>query len=100
MSGARRSSVLAALLFWTLIHGFGSGAAHAAEAAASVPAPSLDNRRMAGIAQTAVLAGGCFWGMQAVFEHVKGVRRVLAGYAGGGAATAHYGKGGTGTTGR
>jgi len=99
MSGARRSSVPAALLFWTLIHGFGSGAAHAAEGGASVPAPSLDNRRMVGIAQTAVLAGGCFWGMQAVFEHVKGVRRVLAGYAGGDAATAHYAMVGTGTTG-
>lgn len=37
-----------------------------------------------------VLAGGCFWGMQAVFEHLRGVRSVEAGYAGGRAATAHY----------
>jgi peptide-methionine (S)-S-oxide reductase len=41
--------------------------------------------------ETAVLAGGCFWGMEAVFEHVKGVRDVVSGYAGGTAATANYG---------
>ena len=41
-------------------------------------------------ADTAVLAGGCFWGMEAVFEHVKGVSDVVSGYAGGTAATAHY----------
>jgi peptide-methionine (S)-S-oxide reductase len=49
--------------------------------------------------QSAVLAGGCFWGMQAVFEHLKGVRRVLAGYSGGKAATAHYLVVSTGATG-
>jgi peptide-methionine (S)-S-oxide reductase len=40
--------------------------------------------------QTAVLAGGCFWGMEAVFEHVKGVSDVVSGFSGGDAATAHY----------
>ncbi|HWJ37652.1 MAG TPA: peptide-methionine (S)-S-oxide reductase MsrA [Sphingomicrobium sp.] len=40
--------------------------------------------------QTAVLAGGCFWGMETVFEHVKGVNDVVSGYAGGGAADANY----------
>ena len=40
--------------------------------------------------QTAVLAGGCFWGMEAVFEHVKGVRSVVSGYAGGSAGDANY----------
>jgi peptide-methionine (S)-S-oxide reductase len=40
---------------------------------------------------TAVLAGGCFWGMEAVFEHVKGVDNVVSGYAGGSPATANYG---------
>ncbi len=49
--------------------------------------------------QTAVLAGGCFWGVDAVFKHVRGVSNVLSGYAGGGAATAHYDEVGTGTTG-
>jgi peptide-methionine (S)-S-oxide reductase len=42
--------------------------------------------------ETAVLAGGCFWGMEAVFEHVKGVRNVVSGYAGGAAEDAHYDK--------
>lgn len=40
--------------------------------------------------QTAVFAGGCFWGVDAVFRHVKGVSEVVSGYAGGAAATAHY----------
>src|SRR5687767_5671945 len=40
--------------------------------------------------ETAVLAGGCFWGMEAVFEHVKGVRNVVSGYAGGSARDANY----------
>ena len=42
-------------------------------------------------AETAVLAGGCFWGMEAVFEHVKGVRDVVSGYAGGSRSEANYG---------
>lgn len=62
----------------------------AAEAAITIPAPALDNPHAAGQLQTAVLAGGCFWGVQAVFEHVKGVTRVIAGYAGGERATADY----------
>ncbi len=49
--------------------------------------------------QEVVLAGGCFWGMQAVFESVKGVTDVVAGYSGGGANTAHYEMVSTGTTG-
>ncbi len=50
-------------------------------------------------AQTAVFAGGCFWGVDAVFRHVRGVVRVVSGYAGGGAATAQYNLVSTGTTG-
>lgn len=49
--------------------------------------------------QRVVLAGGCFWGMQLVFESVKGVRSATAGYAGGNAGTAHYDQVSTGTTG-
>ena len=49
--------------------------------------------------QTAVLAGGCFWGVDAVFKHVRGVSRVASGYAGGTAATAHYEVVSTSTTG-
>ncbi len=49
--------------------------------------------------ETAVLAGGCFWGMQGVFEHVRGVTKVVAGYSGGAKATALYPLVGTETTG-
>jgi peptide-methionine (S)-S-oxide reductase len=49
--------------------------------------------------ETAILSGGCFWGMQGVYEHVKGVRHVYAGYTGGGSATAEYEAVSTGATG-
>jgi len=49
--------------------------------------------------EIAVLAGGCFWGVDAVFKHVKGVSSVVSGYSGGGAATAHYQVVSSGTTG-
>jgi peptide-methionine (S)-S-oxide reductase len=61
-------------------------------------APALP-ARSAPATQTVVLAGGCFWGMQLVFEQLRGVDRVVAGYAGGGAATAHYEIVSTGQTG-
>jgi peptide-methionine (S)-S-oxide reductase len=60
------------------------------EAPVSLAAPAVDNPKAAGPAQTAVLAGGCFWGVQGVFEHVRGVQKVIAGYAGGDKATARY----------
>jgi peptide-methionine (S)-S-oxide reductase len=66
--------------------------------AAAAPPPKIDVTA-AGRTQTAVFAGGCFWGMEGVFEHVKGVRAVTAGYAGGGRADATYPKVGTETTG-
>jgi len=71
----------------------------AAEKPTAVPAPAQDNPLAAGPLQTAVLAGGCFWGTQGVFEHVKGVHKVLAGYAGGSKSTAHYETVSSGTTG-
>jgi peptide-methionine (S)-S-oxide reductase len=49
--------------------------------------------------QTAVLAGGCFWGVEAVFEHLKGVTNVVSGFAGGDRSTAHYETVSTGRTG-
>lgn len=64
-----------------------------------VPAPAADIPLGTGAAQIAVLSGGCFWGVQGVFAHVKGVTRVVSGYAGGKAATAHYDIVGTGLTG-
>jgi peptide-methionine (S)-S-oxide reductase len=60
---------------------------------------ALSNAAAAASEETAVFAGGCFWGVDAVFKHVKGVSEVVSGYAGGNAATAHYGQvsqGGTG----
>ncbi|AOJ77050.1 peptide-methionine (S)-S-oxide reductase MsrA [Burkholderia ubonensis] len=70
-----------------------------AEPIHNAPAPTLDEAPAASHNETAVLAGGCFWGVQGVFEHVKGVKQVTAGYAGGMAATAHYTLVGTGLTG-
>jgi peptide-methionine (S)-S-oxide reductase len=74
------------------------GPALAADLNKPIPAPAADP---AGTADTeiAVLAGGCFWGQQGVFEHVKGVKKVVAGYSGGSAATARYEMVGTETTG-
>jgi len=62
----------------------------AAEAPVVIAAPAVDNPKAPGPAQTAVISGGCFWGVQGVFEHVRGVQRVVAGYAGGERATAQY----------
>jgi peptide-methionine (S)-S-oxide reductase len=62
----------------------------AAEAPVAIPAAAVDNSRAQGALQTAVVAGGCFWGVQGVFQHLNGVRQVLAGYAGGDKATAQY----------
>jgi peptide-methionine (S)-S-oxide reductase len=70
-----------------------------AEEGVLAPAPALDQPLAAGQPQIAVLAGGCFWGVQGVFQHVKGVQRVLSGYAGGEQATATYEEVSTDTTG-
>ena len=65
-------------------------AACGAESAVKVPAPAFDPRSAAAGSQTAVLAGGCFWGVQGVYQHLKGVKNVLSGYAGGERGTAEY----------
>jgi peptide-methionine (S)-S-oxide reductase len=64
-----------------------------------IPAPELDERPAGVGDEVAVLAGGCFWGVQGVFQHVEGVVNALSGYAGGEAEAAHYEMVGTGTTG-
>jgi peptide-methionine (S)-S-oxide reductase len=72
----------------------------ASSAAVKLPNPTTDDplNKTQG-AQTVVLSGGCFWGIQAVFEHVKGVSSVTAGYSGGSAQTAQYETVSTGNTG-
>src|SRR5262249_51169487 len=65
-------------------------AAFAAEEAVAIPAPALDNPKTAGPPQIAVIAGGCFWGVQGVYQRVRGARQVLSGYAGGAKETADY----------
>jgi peptide-methionine (S)-S-oxide reductase len=69
-----------------------------ADPAARVPAPAYDPPG-SGATETATLSGGCFWGLQGVYEHVKGVEHVYAGYTGGTASTAQYETVSTGTTG-
>jgi len=73
---------------------------NSASAAVKVPDPAVDDQPAAAKGErTLVLAGGCFWGVEAVFEHVKGVKDVWSGYAGGAANTAQYELVGTGRTG-
>jgi peptide-methionine (S)-S-oxide reductase len=67
--------------------------------AANLPNPAADESRTEKRSETVVLAGGCFWGVQAVFDAAKGVSSAVSGYAGGSKATAHYEIVGTGTTG-
>jgi len=69
-----------------------------AEGPVIVPAPSYQAPASKGL-ETAVFAGGCFWGVQGVFAHVTGVRSAVSGYAGGDAKTARYQQVGTGRTG-
>jgi len=70
-----------------------------AETAKAVPPPVLDESNSTGTTETAILAGGCFWGVQGVFQHVAGVTSAVSGYAGGDAGAAHYEDVGTGATG-
>ena len=74
------------------------GPSRAAEEPVVIPPPQLDAKEAGGI-QTAVFAGGCFWGVQGVFQHTAGVVNALSGYAGGSKASASYPLVSTGTTG-
>jgi peptide-methionine (S)-S-oxide reductase len=94
------AGVVTLALAGALLVGIGHPTARAADSQLPVPPPAIDES-LAGTSgsETAILSGGCFWGMQLVFQHVRGVREVLAGYTGGAAQTAHYGDVSTGTTG-
>lgn len=73
--------------------------ASADQPAHALPAPAVDTAAGRQTMETAVLAGGCFWGLEGVFEHVRGVQRVRSGYAGGDLQRATYGAVSSGATG-
>jgi peptide-methionine (S)-S-oxide reductase len=68
-------------------------------AARAVPAPAIDEAPGQALSETVVLAGGCFWGVQGVFQHVQGVTSAVSGYTGGEKSTAKYETVSTGSTG-
>ncbi|MES2954382.1 MAG: peptide-methionine (S)-S-oxide reductase MsrA [Pseudomonadota bacterium] len=98
MRGALNAAGLVAaagLLAWGLL-----GNSAAMEKAVILPAPAFDASAASPSAlETAVFAGGCFWGVQAVFQHTQGVRNAVSGYSGGARETASYASIGTGRTG-
>ena len=96
---SRKFLVVSAILLLTVVTMI-MNACNVAASAVAIPNPTLDAPlATAKGEQTAVLAGGCFWGVEAVFEHVKGVSRAASGYSGGSASTAKYQLVGSGATG-
>ncbi len=86
-----RWTAVAVIVAMTAALGIGSSSpAATAEKAVVLPAPAADNPKAPGPPQTAVIAGGCFWGVQGVYQHVRGVQRAVSGYSGGTKATADY----------
>ena len=85
--GAATRTIAAAALCAGIF--YAGGRSYAETGSIQLPPPALQEAQPAA-PQTIVLAGGCFWGVQGVFEHVKGVESAVAGYSGGAAATAHY----------
>jgi peptide-methionine (S)-S-oxide reductase len=97
-SAIRKAALLAAIVVLgaTIV----INRAEAAKDNGVLPDPVLDAARSANSGeQTAVISGGCFWGIQAVFQHVKGVKSAISGYSGGASATAEYEVVSTGSTG-
>jgi peptide-methionine (S)-S-oxide reductase len=90
----------ALVLFMTSRRQAATAVAAAAATAAAIPNPAVDEKLAAKPGQeTLVLAGGCFWGVQTVFKHIKGVKRSTAGYSGGTMKNPDYENVSTGTTG-
>jgi len=99
-------SILARAPRWSLamllaagLGGLWSLQGRAAERAVVIPPPAADAAASNEASQTVVLAGGCFWGVQAVFQHTKGVTKAVSGYAGGTKDTARYNVVSSGATG-
>jgi peptide-methionine (S)-S-oxide reductase len=86
-------AIVAGGLLWN------AGGVGAAEEAVTIPAPGLDPADASGALQTAVFAGGCFWGVQGVFQHTEGVDNAVSGYAGGAVEDPNYQQVTTGSTG-
>jgi peptide-methionine (S)-S-oxide reductase len=91
MRNSLSRSLLLTLSILVVTAGIAFASGRSRQIPATVPAPAIDiSVANATGEQTAVFAGGCFWGMEGVFEHLKGVSEVLTGYAGGSADTATY----------
>ncbi len=76
-----------------------AASASLAQEGIAIPVPANEQPAQPGAMAVAVVAGGCFWGVQGVFQHVEGVKNAVSGYAGGEEATAHYNLVGSGSTG-
>ena len=91
ISSFKRSSGLPTLIVVGLLAAAGFAATRStAEEARVIPAPTADEAAGGKASEVAVVAGGCFWGVQGVFQHVDGVISAVSGYDGGDKATAHY----------
>ena len=98
MSQLRMSSSVLVAILTALV--FSTSSILAAQHMSRIPAPALDETpKPEATREVAILAGGCFWGVQGVFQHVKGVTSAVSGYAGGSAPSAQYETVSTGTTG-
>ncbi|MDX8456288.1 peptide-methionine (S)-S-oxide reductase MsrA [Mesorhizobium sp. VK9D] len=91
-------SALAALVLSAAAAVFWRSPARSAEDAVVIPPPAMDEKAASG-SEKAIFAGGCFWGVQGVFQHVKGVSKAVSGYTGGSAENAVYEVVGSGRTG-
>lgn len=100
ISSFKRGSSFPAVILVGLLTAAGFVATRStAEEARVAPPPALDEQANGKTSEVAVIAGGCFWGVQGVFQHVAGVTNAVSGYAGGDKATAHYDMTSSGTTG-
>ena len=100
ISSFRRGAAFPALLLVGLLTAGGVAATRStAEEARVIPPPAVDEQAGTNTSEVAVIAGGCFWGVQGVFQHVAGVTGAVSGYAGGDKATAHYEMTSEGSTG-
>ena len=98
-STVRSRSLAAAAALAALAFGVSLTPLTAAADAQPLPAPALDLKPAGSGTETALFAGGCFWGIQGVFQHVKGVTKAVSGYSGGKVVNPTYEQVSTGTTG-